>query len=82
MKTRIFSVLVLCVLLTAGLLVSLPSGSSHELANLAAIQGGIRPACVMFIAGTGLGLLAGAAITGGIGLAIAGAYVPLLAAMC
>jgi hypothetical protein len=80
---KIIIAVFLLALVLVGLASAAPAMNTHTLSGLASIQGGLSQAdCAVGIVCIGLGLLAGAAFTGGVGLALAGAYVPLLAAAC
>jgi hypothetical protein len=46
------------------------------------LVGGSDAGCIGAVIGLSLGLLFGAAVTGGAALAVAGAYAPLLAVVC
>jgi hypothetical protein len=50
--------------------------------DMADLVGGSAASCLGAVFGISLGLLFGAAATGGAALAIAGAYAPLAAAFC
>jgi hypothetical protein len=88
--------MVLVLVVTAGASVVSPSPTtkmstpavvpvSLSTAMLGSLRGGWfggNTSCQVMMVGVGLGLLAGAVATGGIALALAGAYAPLLAAVC
>ena len=62
---------------------TLPNPESLRDADLGAIVGGLGSAeCIGIIIGLSLGFLVGAAVTGGVLLALAGAYLPIAAAAC